>query len=857
MFILGRDRVVAVLIASISITLWNPTSTAAQDEDGAFEVEDIVVIGSRRPVRSASDTPAPVDLVTGEDFTDQGVSDMSTLLRNLVPSYNVGTQPISDAATFVRPANLRGLAPDQTLVFVNGKRRHRAAVISWLGNGVSEGSQGPDISVIPAIALKRVEVLRDAASAQYGSDAIAGVLNFVLKDRPDGGIIETQWGQTSAGDGEEYRLATNVGLPISETGFINLSAEWSESDPTVRSVQRGDAQGLIEGGNPHVRQPYAQIWGQPTVWDDYTLFVNSGIELNPTTEFYGFANHASRTTEGGFFFRNPNTRSGVYSSGGYRLVFDIDETDATTCPNKEIRVEDPSEYFDVAAFKQAYPGCFVFNELYPGGFTPQFKGQMTDTAGTGGLRGTLPSGLTYDVSYTFGRNEIEFSMRDTVNASLGPNTPTQFELGSYTQSEETANLDFTKSLDVGALASQLHVAAGAEVREEQFEISAGQTESWIAGPGADDGFGVGSNGFSGFNAETVAGKWTQSNVAGYVDLEADLTEDLTLQAMGRVEHFDDFDTTTDAKVGALFRLTPEVGFRGSASTGFRVPTVGQQNTLNVTTAFLENETTGRLELTQDGTIPVRCAEARVNGARPLQPEESVTYTAGVVATLGPVSLTADYYNIDIDGRLGLSSNFTLSAEQKAEIGDSGCLPNADVLTFGYFGNGFNTTTSGVDIVAAVDISGSVMFLDSGQTEVVFVGNWNKTEVKDDYDRAFLDEKRILQLEDALPKERFNATLRHQQGPWNGLLRLNYFGSYKETHVDALSLLIEAGSEVTMDVELGYDVQSNIELTVGVQNLLDNFPDENPYATTVGAKYPESSPMGFAGRFYYARARYLF
>ena len=434
-----------------------PGNVQAQSESEAVLLPYIYVIGSRRPVRSTTDTASPVDVIAGEDFTDQGTADMSNLLRTLVPSYNVGPNPITDAATFIRPANLRGLASDQSLVFVNGKRRHRAAVITFLGNGVSEGAQGPDVSVIPAIALDRVEVLRDSASAQYGSDAIAGAINFVLKDSPDGGTIETQWGRTYEGDGTEYRGAFNVGVPVTESGFANLSAEWRESGPTVRSVQRDDVAQLIAAGNTHVRQPYAQIWGAPDVDGDVKVFLNSGIEISKHLEFYAFGNIARRETEGGFFFRNPETRKGVNVDGdGNPLEY--------TLPSGEV---------------------FRWNQRFPGGFTPQFKGKINDKAATLGFRGSLASGLAYDTSYTIGRSRVDFSMGDTINSSLGPESPTQFELGSYIQTDQTANADLTYNFGVPMFHSPLHVATGVEWRRENFENPRGRKSLMGRGsPGA-------------------------------------------------------------------------------------------------------------------------------------------------------------------------------------------------------------------------------------------------------------------------------------------------------------------------------------------------------------------------------------
>jgi iron complex outermembrane receptor protein len=825
------------------------TSSDAAAEEEVIELVEQVVIGSRARPRSVIDSAVPIDTIRGDEIGKQGVTDLQDMFRNLVPSYNVNTQPISDEATLIRPANLRGLAPDQTLVFVNGKRRHRAAVITYLGNGVSEGAQGPDISVIPALALQRVEVLRDTASAQYGSDAIAGVINFVLKDRPDGGEVEAQWGQTYEGDGEEYRIATNIGIPIAESGFANLSAQWHEAEPTVRSVQRGDASGLIAGGNPHVRRPYAQIWGAPDVKGDYTVFLNTGLELSEQAELYAFGNVARRETEGGFFFRNPNTRTGVFAISKNRLFGDIDPTNGTNdCPTATAVVE--NAFFDGGG----NPECFSFNKRFPGGFTPQFKGEVSDSAGTAGFRGLLDWDLTYDVSYTYGRSDVDYSIRDTVNASLGPDTPTRFDLGSYTQTEQTVNLDLAHPVDVPLFASPLHAAAGIEWRNERFEIGAGERASWETGSLATQGFSVGANGYAGFHPN-VAGKWDRSNIAGYIDFEADIFPDLTLATMGRIEHFDEFDTTTDFKFGGLYRLNSNFSVRGSAGTGFRAPTVGQVNASKVTTEFGRTDM-GRLELRDVGTLSVTCPEAVALGAKPLEPEESVAFTAGVVAAAGPVSLTADVYNIEVEGRRGVSANVLLAGEQRNQFGDDACVPGSGDLNARYFGNGFDTRTQGIDIVASVDIPTKSAFLESGETEFIFAGNWTKTEVTS-YDPEFIDAKRILQLEEALPKYRFNATLRHEQDRWSAFTRLNYFGPYTATHLNDAELIIDAGSEITLDAEISYKPFAGVELSIGAENILNNFPDENPYASEAGSKDPESSPMGLAGGLYYVCGRYVF
>lgn len=313
-------RLLKVLLIAVLVLPVPPSwgQEAGEKDEEITVLDPVVVLGSRVPGRSAQDSPVPVDVIEGTTFRNYGVRDMDSLLSQTVPSYNVNQQPISDAATLVRPANLRGLPPDSTLILVNGKRRHRASIITFLGGGISDGSQAPDLAPIPAIALKRVEVLRDGAAAQYGSDAVAGVMNFVLKDAPDSGTVETRWGQFYEGDGDTYSIAANIGLPIPipptlvESSFANFSFEYGQADPTSRSVQRDDAQGLINAGNNAVRQPAAQIWGAPEFHYNYKLFGNLGLDLGKS-EVYAFGNYAQRKVEGGFFFRNPHTRGGVFN----------------------------------------------------------------------------------------------------------------------------------------------------------------------------------------------------------------------------------------------------------------------------------------------------------------------------------------------------------------------------------------------------------------------------------------------------------------------------------------------------------------------------------------------------------------
>ena len=633
------------LISALVVAL--PQQVLAQEE----AIEEIVTTGTRAQSRSVEDSPAPVDVLSGEYFTNQGDTDLQNLVRNIVPSYNVNVQPISDAATVVRPANLRGLAPDHTLVLINGKRRHRAAVIYWLGNGVANGAQGPDISMIPSIALKQVEVLRDGAAAQYGSDAIAGVMNFILKDDPDGLTVEGKWGQYQEGDGDKYSVSANLGLPLTDAGYANFSFEYGESDPTSRSVQRDDAAALIAAGNTNVANP-AQIWGSPLIEDDIKFWGNLGLDLGNGNFAYAFGNHSEKFVDGGFYFRNPNTRSAVFSGddGATLLIGDLQEAAGGApagCPVVPItnNIPDPTALAEVFARDE----CFSFQEIFPGGFTPRFGGNVSDQSLTAGVRGEMDNGLRWDFSAGVGRNEVDFFIRNTVNASLGPATPTSFDPGAYTQLENMVNLDFGYSPT-----DNTNIAFGAEYRLEEFEITVGQEESFQIGPLAPQGFSAASNGFPGFS-NIAGGKFDRRNTAVYLDGEWEPTDSLLLGAAVRFEDFQDFGTTTNYKVAANWRITDGFGLRGTASTGFKAPTPGQSNAFNVSTEF----DLVAQELVNNGTVPSTTAVAQLRGGRPLEPEESTNFTLGTFFNVGNLDVTIDFFKVDVDDRLNLSQNFQL------------------------------------------------------------------------------------------------------------------------------------------------------------------------------------------------------
>ena len=890
----------------VTIVDGQPTTLNVTLTETTLELGGLVAVGSRARPRTVTRSPVPVDVIPPSDIVRQGDTDFANIIRNVVPSFNVNIQPISDAATFVRPANLRGLAPDHTLVLVNGKRRHRAAVITWYGNGLADGSQGPDIALIPGLALEQAEVLRDGASAQYGSDAIAGVMNFVLKNDRSGGTIELRTGghllgETSErfergaipGDGETYTLSGNIGLPLGETGFLNLTGEYGNTNNTDRSTQRDDALSLIEAGNTHVRAP-AQIWGSPQVRDEIKLWANMGHFLDGNRQFHAHGNFVRKQVEGGFYYRNPGTRSGVFGfkdadDRRFLLVGDmLDARDGVLdgsagCPR--VPVNDAGVVLDRAAFDRvlADPNCFHFRELFPGGFTPQFGSYILDASVAAGLKGTSGD-LHWDASAAWGRSNMDFYMYNTVNASLGPDQPCAdggreisfvvpedqectpwFHPGTYDQQEMNLNLDLSYEFD-----DRTNIAGGAEVRRERFRIVEGDAESWTEGALASQGFTPGSNGFTGFGPLTK-GVWNRSNVAVYGDIEiSDRDRGWTVGFSQRIEHFSDFGLTANGKFAGRFGLTDALALRASASSGFRAPTPGQQNAFNITTIY-DPEI---MDLTNNGTIPSTNPLARHFGGEPLKPEKSVNLAMGAVYESGPFNLSVDLFQIRVSDRLTTSADRTLTPEEIRQLEDDGIIRKGGVLArFRFFINDFATRTTGVDLVGTYELQGA----DGARTTISSAWNWTATAVTE-FNEATLNAHRIRILEEGLPDVRGNLAVSHTfAGGTRFLVRGSYWGGYfdgeqpyynprdsvyspsdAEYDPDDPDKLktIDYPPRIIFDMEAARTFADRWTLTIGAQNVLNTYPEEYPRAAAgVGNRFGQFTPFGFNGGYYYTRVGY--
>ena len=801
-----RKIALGILCSTSLIPLGMAAPAAAQ------EIDEIIVTGTRVANRTATESLAPIDVFGASDLEKQSFSDTNDILRTLVPSFNVSRNAISDGSTFVRPPTLRGLPPDQTLILVNGKRRHRSALVQLGGGALAAGAQASDLAQIPAIAIKQVEVLRDGASAQYGSDAIAGVMNFQLKDASEGGTAEIQYGSTYEGDGDNMKMAANVGLPLGPSGFFNISAEYTQSDPTNRGVQDPRA--------PAAKTDLAMNWGSPDA-EATRVFVNSGIDLTETQSVYLFGNYGTSKSNGSFFYRPPATNHAV--NGPVLPV--------------------PGD-----------PDGFTFREWFPLGFTPRFYGDMKDASLVGGFKHELESGLTYNISGSYGRNQLDYELKNTVNPSLGPDSPTEFYVGRLVQEETSANFDMAYPVEIG-LASPMNVAIGTEYHREVYEIAPGDTDSYTVGPyasytdpvtGAVLGMPIGSNGYPGFRPED-SGEFTRDNIAFYIDTETDVTEALTLGVAGRYEDFDYFGSTFNWKVSGRYELTDSLALRGSVNTGFRAPTPGQSQTSSVQTFF----PAGSSSPVARGTYPASSIVAQYFGAEPLKEEESTNFAGGFVADVADISLTVDYYNIKVEDRIALSGDFNPTAADRAALTALG-VPGANTLgAVNYFTNSFDTRTQGIDVVANTSVDAG-----DGTIDLTAALNYNKTKVIA-RNEDVIDDDRVADLEKQLPKYRGNFTALYSIGDFSLMGRASYYSKFTDTANYAKTF----GSEWLFDTEVSYTFYEQITVSVGAQNLFDNYPDKlNANADgsySVGQVYPDTAPIGYDGGTYYVRLKVAF
>ena len=822
-------------------------------------IEEIVTTGTRRAGQSPTETLSPIDVLGGESIANQSTYDMTDGLTKIAPSINTQRFPVADGTAFIRPVSLRNLSPDQTLVLVNGLRRHRSPLVNLqfapLGT-VNQGAQAVDFAMIPTASIQRIEVLRDGASAQYGSDAIAGVINIILKDAPDGISLSAQTGEYFESDGTRTTISANLGLPLADAGYVNLTGEHSTSDKTSRGGPWFSCPAVIaEVGTGVVPLDEQCIrWGDPDV--EATRFViNAGYDISDSLQIYGHATFSQNEVISDFFYRAPVLPASAGVGGHESLIVDTDG-DFLPDPVPQAQIDDllangidPSLYLTADG---GSPSGWVFlNPIasqFPGGFNPDFGADLTDFAVAFGLQGETGGGMSWNVRAGSASSEAEYVLQSSINPSLGSTSPTSFTPGKLTQEELILNANFVKPIDVQSFASPLNVAFGFEYREETYEIEAGDPASIEIGPVTN--FGVWSNGFQGFPTES-AGSFDSPSYAAYLDLEADLTDRFTFGAAVRFEDYDEFGDTTDGKISGRYQFNDQFAIRATASTGFRAPTPGQVNTLNTTTSA-----DAQGVLTPSTTFPVNSVEAVTLGAIPLVPEESTSLTAGLVWQPGDrTSITLDVYRIEVDDRLALLGPLTMTQQDVDDLIAAG-VPNAQLLLgslYAYFANAFDSEVTGFDVVLThvFDVGGGDLTLDLRH-------NQNEQEVSNVAANTITPD-RVFDLENQTPQSRSTLTLDYQSGGmFGGYVRLNSYGSWDTTEGlfsgGTADNTFSYGSEFLVDIEAYAVFADRFRVTVGAENVFDVQPDDELGGTlgAIGIRKALTSPFGFNGGFWYLR-----
>ncbi|HET7816856.1 MAG TPA: TonB-dependent receptor [Sphingomicrobium sp.] len=913
------------------------TSPPAQDAtpEQADDEEDpngeIVVTGTRRTDRSATDSASPVDVISATELKQQPTANMLDAVRNIVPSFFVPQNTISDASTFVRAPSLRGLPADNILVMINGKRFNRSPLVQVYTGGdtaLSFGSQGADISSIPSIAISNLQILRDGATAQYGSDAIGGVLNYGLR-RDRGYEFQVLHGRHYDDFGEKVRFGNDgrtwqasgaAGFALGNSGFVNIAGEYSDGDGTSRSPTRPHSVVFAQmfptlaSQLPNYPGP-VQIWGSSPN-HGWKFVLNSELEVGADSQIYLFGNAAHHETDQSFNYRPSVTLTGFE-------LFDGTVTRSTGSGTTQSRNSAFAHPIYLTPCPAATPSCpsggwvrsnlantqqtFNFTSLYPAGFTPRFVGVNDQAFGVAGFKGGEASKIRYDLSLSLSKQQLDLSMYDSLSPSFGPDTQTEFNFGKLIQRELNANLDLAHELNAG-LASPITLSGGLEFRRESYEATEGDLQSYAAGPyavqtlfdevapgvyaattpancpvsqpatatGCTITMPPAASGYGG-TSPTYAGKHSLKSYGGYVGLEGDLTDALSMGVAARYEHYSTFGGAFVWKANALWKATDTIKLRGTVGTGFHAPSPGQSNVQIITTTFVAGDQV------QVGTYPVTSDVARHFGATTLGPEKSTNLGAGLVfEPSGAATLTIDGYSIKVRDRIGISQTFPVKAADViaepalAAVGVGG--------TVQYFTNGFDTRTRGLDVVGNYRTG-----LAGGRLNLTLAYNYNRSKVTR-FDPGVIGQTQLIDIKYLAPAHRANFSANWQIGDFGVNLRESYYGAWRVSNDYPIRVgnvacpsgftppvgdtttpcaIIDGqhfGGKFITDVDVSYTFMNHYTLTLGANNLFNTYPDRiqatisNPIYTLTdsisnGSIYPRSGgPFGINGGFWYARLR---
>jgi iron complex outermembrane receptor protein len=824
-----RKHILALSIASLFASGAYAQTTTAETEPTAAAT--VVVTGTRASNRTVLDTASPVDVISAETLKNAGTTEINQALSVALPSLNFPRPSLADGTDTIRPATLRGMAPDQTLVLVNSKRRHSSSLVNLNGT-IGRGSSAVDLNTIPTAIVKNIEVLRDGAAAQYGSDAISGVINLRLRTDRTGGEATVNYGArlteydllNAAGpagstwtapssrertDGQSAAFSVWKGLAWGETGYVTIAAEYKDQSRTERSGYDMRQQYSLVNGAYDPRENtinrFSAWYGEPEMKQS-TLFVNAGNDLGGGVKVYGWASYQKRDARSGGFFRLPN--------------------DARNIPS-----------------------------IYPNGFLPIIAPTVDDYSATGGVTWSLGE-WDMDASLGFGKNKMQFEIENTLNRSIGPTSATQFDAGGFSYAQTVLNLTGVRKVDVAGLASPLNIAVGTELRNEAYELFAGEVGSYSYGgvvlpngtPAAP-----GAQVFPGFRPANAVDT-SRSSFAAFTDFEANLTPEFLASIAIRGEHYTDFGNSLAGKFAGRYDFNKQFALRGSVQNGFRAPSPQQQNFTSTSTNFIDGVP---FEITTfKPTDPVAVAL----GAKPLKAEKSLNFSLGGVLRMNTASLTVDAYQINVKDRIVLSENLT-SAAVRNFITSQGFI---GVGGGRFFINGVETKTKGVDVVFNVPYNAGNI----GRFDFTAAANITKTDVTKvptttqlaalNPAPVLFDRVNVLTLEKGQPKNKISASATWNQGPMGATLRATRYGEVLSPGTTA-ALDFEMQARTTVDLEGRYALTPKMSLALGAENLFDQYPETLPPAlnTTGNAPFSNYAPFGRAGRYVYARATYTF
>ena len=805
------------LACALSVALVAPM-VSAQDatpppagNQQAQNLGAVIVTGTRSSDRTASESLAPIDIVSDQVLLQTGTTELTTALARVIPSLNFPRPTVTGPTDMQRPIMMRGLSPDQVLILVNGKRWHPSATVQTLGT-LGKGSQSADLNTIPMSAIDHIEVLRDGASAQYGSDAIAGVINIILKKGGKGGSAELTAGQYSAGDGRQWQGSANAGFSLGDKGWVNLSVQKSNQNYTNRSA-------------PDNRPGYTQIGpvdrlGDPSV-KDQNLFLNAQYDLTDNVQLYAFGHIEQRKGQYAAFYRWGSTSPKPLSP----LIADI----------------------------------------YPNGFLPIGGLNSIDRSLVAGLRGTV-NGWHWDVSANAGGNLFYATTLNTINLAYLNDfgiPQTRFVDGATKSGQQAFDIDIAKDVTVGWLPNAVTVAFGAEFLRESYNTMAGEPASYYVGT---SGVAGGVQGQSGRDP-TLAGSWARHDIAEYLSLETNLTDRFAVSLSGRHENYTDFGSTTSGALSGRFDFTDTFALRGSASTGFRAPSVGQQHYSTTTSTFrgIGNSLGLPEGIYNNSLVPVDNPVARLLGAEPLKAETSRNYSVGMVwSPTSNVNLTVDAYQIKVDNRIALSGSLGTTTPTVRDYLAANGISNINYSSINYFTNAIDTETRGIDVI-------NTYFNDLGRygtLATTITANYNRTHVTrvlpnpPILDALGVNFQRVGRSEikgtysGVTPRTKFIVNESYKIGNWGVNATATRYGQFTSYNATIPALDQTYPSKWIFDLSGNYTLDRWL-FTLGVDNMFNTHPGKTqPQSNQNGAfPYTSLSPFGFNGAFAYGKVRY--